>query len=143
MGRHVRVSPFDNCSFVDSNGIWPFTGRRFGRFCLRGDVAPLRAPDAVASENRSLAVGAGGDAVALAGGSWPGPPAGQSKHHGRTVTCRDHVDLRVLSALSLADALCPSAVRMHLGAGAVEAEVGHSPTYHMQVQQRGKQPGEH
>ena len=78
-----------------------------------------------------------------------GLAAGQAKNHGPTVTCGDHVDLRVPSAARLPDALRPvrlprsGAVGMHLDAGAVEAEADRVPAGRMQFLKRGEQPLEH
>ena len=77
-----------------------------------------------------------------------GLAAGQAKNHGLPVTCGDHVDLRVPAAARFPDALRPvrlprsGAVGMHLGAGAVEAEL-RVPAGRTQFLKRGEQPLEH
>ena len=78
-----------------------------------------------------------------------GLAAGQAKNHAQMVTCRDHVDIRVPSAPQLADALRPAclsrpgAVRMQLGAGAIEAEALHIRSARLRIPQRHEQPVNH
>ena len=78
-----------------------------------------------------------------------GLAAGQAKNHCLPVTCGNHADLPVPASARFADALRPvrlprpGAVRMHLGAGAVEAEALRVLADRLLPPKRGEQPLEH